>query len=338
MATPTKREIAFYYPNPVWTYPDWVKNLALFFDGIALLVPDYMKERPEEIDRPIVVGLKEKGLLEIIEPEKAVDKSATERLASAMTDIIASGGLDDLSKEDTAFHAISMSRLGSYGDRGLYKMIFEELKQRGLAKESEDNVSIPMHPMVRSLVLVLLAQILRPYGSTINANLSPATDLGSMVNALSELLSLRMRPSAGAVVEFDLNTVSVDLGPVPFDEVLDFRQQNLDAHKRYMLSVRQFAMELSQMSGEEREVAFDIRQDKLNELASDLRKRGRKLWRRPASFALTATGAAFSPLNPIFGAVLTIAGGLMGSTGTSEADDGVYSYLFRAHSRWRGYY
>ena len=283
MATPTKREIAFYYPNPVWTYPDWVKNLVLFFDGIALLVPDYMKERPEEIDRPIVVGLKEKGLLEIIEPEKAVDKSATERLASAMTDIIASGGLDDLSKEDTAFHAISMSRLGSYGDRGLYKMIFEEFKQRGLAKESEDNVSIPMHPMVRSLVLVLLAQILRPYGSTINANLSPATDLGSMVNALSELLSLRMRPSAGAVVEFDLNTVSVDLGPVPFDEVLDFRQQNLDAHKRYMLSVRQFAMELSQMSGEEREVAFDIRQDKLNELANDLRKRGRKLWRRPAS-------------------------------------------------------
>ena len=83
-----------------------------------------------------------------------------------------------------------MSRLGSYGDEGLYKMILNELKKRGLAEESKDQVSIPMHPKVRSLVLVLLSQILRPYGSTINANLSPATDMGSMVRALSELLSL----------------------------------------------------------------------------------------------------------------------------------------------------
>ena len=288
MTTAKTREIAFYYPNPMWTYGDWIKNLILFFDGIALLVPDYMKERPEEIDRPIVVGLKEKGLLEIIEPERAVDKSATEKLAMAMTDIITSGILDELAKEETAFHELSMSRLGSYGDEGLYKMIFDELKMRGLAKESKDDVSIPMHPKVRSLVLVLLSQILRPYGSTINANLSPATDMDSMVRALSELLSLKIEPSSGSVIEFDLNTVTVDLSAVPFDEVLDFRKQNLDAHKRYMLSVRKFAMELSRMPEEEQKVAFEIRQTELDALASDLRNRGRKSWKRSASFGVIA--------------------------------------------------
>jgi hypothetical protein len=149
------RELAFYYPNPMWSYGNWIKNLVLFFDGIALLVPDYMKDRPEELDRPIVVGLREKGLLEIIEPEKAVDKSATEKLATAMTDIITSGVLDELAKEETAFHELSMSRLGAYGDEGLYRMIFDELKIRGLARDSEDKVSVPMHPKVRSLVLVL---------------------------------------------------------------------------------------------------------------------------------------------------------------------------------------
>lgn len=56
----------------MWSYGDWIKNLILFFDGIALLVPAYMKERPEELDEPIV-GLKQRGLHEIIEPEKAVD-------------------------------------------------------------------------------------------------------------------------------------------------------------------------------------------------------------------------------------------------------------------------
>ncbi len=120
------------------------------------------------------MGLKEQGLLEIIEPERAVDKSATEKLAMAMTDIITSGVLDELPKEETAFHELSMSRLGSYGDEGLYRMILDELKKRGLAEDSKDKVSIPLHPKVRSLVLIFLSQILRPYGSTINANLSPA--------------------------------------------------------------------------------------------------------------------------------------------------------------------
>ena len=211
MATLEARELAFYYPNPMWASGDWIKSLVLFFDGIALLVPDYMKDRPEQIDRPIVVGLKEQGLLEIIEPESAVDSSATEQLASAMTDIIVSGALDELSKEQTAFHELSMSRLGSLGDRGLYQMIFEELKKRGLAKDSADGVSIPLHPKIRSLVLVLLSQILRPYGSAINARLSPATDLGSMVEALSEFLSQGVEPSCGSVVAFDLNAVTVDL-------------------------------------------------------------------------------------------------------------------------------
>ena len=75
-----------------------------------------MKDRPETLDKPIVAGLKEHGLLEIIEPETAVDKSATEKLATAMTDVITSGVLDELTREDTAFHELSMSRLGSYGD------------------------------------------------------------------------------------------------------------------------------------------------------------------------------------------------------------------------------
>jgi hypothetical protein len=331
------RELAFYYPNPMWSYGDWIKNLVLFFDGIALLVPDYMKESPEELDPSIVVGLKEKGLLEIIEPEKAVDKIATEKLATAMTDIITSGVLDELAKEETAFNELSMSRLGYIGDEGLYRMIFEELKQRGLAKDSEDKVSIPMHPKVRSLVLVLLSQILRPYGAAINANLSPATDLGKLVRALSELLAVKMKPSEGSVVEFDLNTVTVDLGRVPFDEVLDFRTQNLDAHRHYMLSVRKFAMELSRMPEDEQKVAFDLRQAELNDLANDLRKRARKSWKKPSSFGLTLVGTALSVLTAPIATAIKVGGSLVGYEGPSKTDTGAYSYLFSAQTRFGEY-
>ena len=31
MTTAETREIAFYYPNPMWDYGDWIKNLVLFF-------------------------------------------------------------------------------------------------------------------------------------------------------------------------------------------------------------------------------------------------------------------------------------------------------------------
>ncbi|HEY5989045.1 MAG TPA: hypothetical protein VIV12_22100, partial [Streptosporangiaceae bacterium] len=33
-------EIAFYYPGPLWRSGEWVKTLLLFFDGVALLVPE----------------------------------------------------------------------------------------------------------------------------------------------------------------------------------------------------------------------------------------------------------------------------------------------------------
>ena len=29
MTTGKTRELAFYYPNPMWTYGDWIKNLVL---------------------------------------------------------------------------------------------------------------------------------------------------------------------------------------------------------------------------------------------------------------------------------------------------------------------
>ena len=59
-------EIAFYYPGPLWYLSDWAKSLLLFFDGVALLVPAYMKERPEQLDPIMASPLRERGLLHIL--------------------------------------------------------------------------------------------------------------------------------------------------------------------------------------------------------------------------------------------------------------------------------
>lgn len=326
-------EIGFYYPNQFWQSGDWIKNLVLFFDGVGLLVPDYMKEQLDRFDPSIVGGLRDHGLLHVFEPETIVDKAAAEQLAEAMAEVISLGALNDLIGERTAFAELSMSRLGFHGDAGLAGMIVEELEARGLARKTEDGVSIPMHPAVRSLVLVLLAQILRPYGNRLGLELSPVTDQTRLVRALTELLSLPEAPSAGNVVSFDMATVGVDLGPVPIDEILDFRQQHLQEHKTYARKVRQFVRELSSIPQEQRQEVFEDRQEELDELAGDLRKISRRAWMRPAAFAFTVVGASWTAAtgNPISGLLTIGAGALgaaMGSGGSSEA--GAYSYLFRA--------
>jgi hypothetical protein len=215
----TKAEIAFYYPGPIWHGSDWIKTMILFFDGIGILLPNYMNGKLEDEDPAITLPLKDKGLLHVLEPEKIVDKKATQKLTRAMDGIIDSGALDKFPMA-RRFHEISYSRLGGYGDLRLAQELLAKLKAKGLAKDSEDGVSIPMHPLARYLILVLLSQILRSYGPKLGAELSPATDRPEVVRALGELLSLPDSPSAGHVVSLDLETVSVDLRLVPMDEVL----------------------------------------------------------------------------------------------------------------------
>jgi hypothetical protein len=329
--TVSLKEVAFYYPGPVWHVGDWVKNLILFFDGIALLVPNYIKNKPHIVDPAIAAGLENEGLLHILEPEELVDKAATEKLVAAMGNVIESGALDDLSKEDTAFHELSNSRLGFSGDSHLAEALFKELKARKLAKDTEDGVSIPMHPTVRGLVLVLLAQILRPYGPQFGFELSPATDRYQVVDALHSLLSIPSAPSSGHVVSLDIETVGADLGPVPIDEVLGFRREHLKEHRAYARAIRSFVEQLSLLPEKKRERALQDRHEEIADLAESLRQASRKAWKRPARFGLAVLGAAWNIKtgNPL-GALLGASGALLSLPADGQEYSGSYSYLFKA--------
>jgi hypothetical protein len=324
-------EVVFYYPGPVWNSGEWIKTLILFFDGVALLVPEYMEDYPRSVDPVITAGLDQHGLLHILKPEKVVDRAATEALATCLADVLASGALDGLSRDGTVFGSLSNSRLGFYGDSGLAEMLLGELKSRELARDSEDGVSIPMHREVRSLILVLLSQILRPQGTALGLDLSPATDQPRLIRGLKELLSVPQAPSAGHVVSFDLNAVGVDLSSVPFDEVLDFRRAHLKEHRAYARAIRRALRELSPLSEGEREEFFADRQSEIDDLASDLRRISRKAWKKPAGFSLSVAGAVWSLVhsNPI-SAALGLGGTILRGIGREKHEAGAYTYVFRA--------
>lgn len=323
--------VAFYYPGPYWRSSDWVKNLLLFFDGVALLVPDYLRSKTQHVLEPhLFEPLLDRKLLHILEPETFVDADAARRLHEGIVGILDSGKLEAvLQSKDSAFHEISYSRMGGFGDPELAGDLLRRLTELGLARRSQDGVSIPMHGFVRQLFLALLSQILRPQGRVRGLELHPATDRSVLVDALSELIG-QVAPAATAVVASDLETVGADLSKVPLDELLSYRTEHQVEYKRYTRSVRSFVRDLSVLSADERAVVEEDRRSEIQDIAADLKRRGRVAWKRPASFALGAAGAAWTAAtgDPI-GAILGGGAALL-SDGAAEGETGVYSFLFRA--------
>src|SRR5262249_23162495 len=121
----------------------------------------------------------------------------------------------------------------------------------------------------------------------------------------------------------------------PLDEVLDFRKAHHREFKEYARNVRQFVREISALPAPERDRAFRDRQEQIRDLASDLKNTGRKAWRKPASFALTIAGAAWTwkTGDPI-GALLAAAGAIGAAASERRTEVNAYSYLFQARSRY----
>ena len=141
-------------------------------------------------------------------------------------------------------------------------------------------------------------------------------------------------PSAGHVVATDFATVGVDLSHVPLDEVLSFREEQGASYRAYARSVRKFMRDISLLEVAARAEAQEDRVEEIKDLASSLERRARDCWKRPASFALSIAGAAWSvltgdPIGPL------ISGGqeLLRNREGSLADCEAYSYLFRAQQQ-----
>jgi hypothetical protein len=328
---PRQPEVAFYYPGPVWHDANAIKNMLLFFDGIGLLVPDYLHAKPAAVSPELAIPLQKQGLLHILTPETFIDKSAAEELATEVANLIHSGRLDHLDKSEP-FHELSMSRLGYHADEGLGKMLFEELRNLGLARPTADGKSIPMQRHVRYLILVLLSQILRSRGNRAGLRLVPATDRPELVSALSDLLEHSTGPSAGHVVATDLSSVGVDLSDVPLDEVLSFRTMHRKEHRAYATAVRMYVVDLSQLAPAERTEALRVRRTELRDLAADLGARSTSAWgKKPLSYVLGAAGALWKAakgdkIGGLFAATALLAG--YDRKPTHPA--GSFSYLFSA--------
>jgi hypothetical protein len=328
-----QRETAYYYPEPYWIVREgsWIKSLLLFFDEVAILLPEYMRGRHLAADPTLAEPLEDSGLLRVLEPEWFVDEASTSKLTDMVQWLVEQNAFESLPEAHMA--ELSMSRMGYSAIHETAHRVFEGLESRGLAVKSQDGVSIPMHPFVRAVYLVLLAQLARDAGARHGLDLLPTTNGPGVKDVFERYLTLPPMPSRGRVISFDLDAVSIDLDAVPLDEVLAFRDENRDAYRRYMKNLRTFSLQVSGLDAGDRVRAFADRQAELTEEAHSLVHRAKEAWKSPkdvATFALGISGAAWSfAAHTPLPALLTLAGTGLGMLPGKE-EGCAYSYLFKA--------
>jgi hypothetical protein len=287
-----------------------------------------MRERPLFTDPTLAQPLADQGLLHRLSPESLVDQPTAGALAELLGKLLSDGAFDNLDR-DTAFAELSSSRLG--GSTGLTETVLRQLLDRGLARSSEDGVSIPLHPFVRSFVLVALPQLLRASAEKVGYALQPASTQPRLIQALLEVLDIPALPTVGHVVALDLEQVTLDLAPVALDEVLDFRRQHGAEYRTYARDLRRFVRDLATLDDASRSQALADRREALADTADQLRRLARTSWRRPlATFGLGIAGSAVSLAthNPL-GAGLGAASALLGLHRQADPAS-AYAYLFRA--------
>ena len=287
------RDTAYYYSAPYWLAKegDWVKSLLLFFDEVAILLPDYMRGRHRDADPSLAGPLEEQGLLRVLEPKEWIDAEVAETLAEIMVELLAGGVFDGL-PEEHYFAELSQSRIGYGADAELAGFLVDELRQRGLAHPSEDGVSIPLHPIVRTTMLVILGQLARSVGARRGMVVHPATDCPKAATDLVDALSKESMPSCEGVIRLDLEPVTLDLSAIPLEEVLQLREDHREAHRAYMRSLRGFLVELGRLGDPvEREAAILERRQEIADMAHDNRRSvGRSVGKSLTSWSMGIAG------------------------------------------------
>lgn len=335
MASANLESVALCYPRTSlsWYEGDCIKNLLLFFDSVALLIPRHLADEYEHRDRAMFEPLLEQKLLRLLDPEDhdLVNAEIVEKLSASIDQLIEGGAFNNLPEEDSPFRRLSMVQLGVAYSPRIARAVVKKLLARRLAVDIGDQNEVLVHSFVQIFVLCLLPQLLRSRSAAIGMELSPTTDDSDCFQGLCAFLNITPTVSPGSVVIFDFDTVAPDLSSVPLDEVLSFRREFLNEYKSYARNVRAFAREISLLDKGQRDRAFVDRQEEIRELAGTLKKQGWRAWRKPAAFALTLGGAAWTlKTGDTFGGLLAGAAAAVG--GFADDDNRFatpYSYLFR---------
>lgn len=280
---------------------------------------------------PVLAGpLEERGLLHALEPKDWLDQKTTAGLANIIFEMLTNGAFDGLA-EPSHFTELSQSRMGYAADAELGSFHVDELQQRGLAKPSEDGVSIPLLPTVRTAILVTLGQLSQNMGVRRGMTIHPTSNYGHADSELIQTLSMQAMPFRHHAVQLDMEPVTCDLSYIPLKDVLQFRREHQDAYRAYMSDLHGYMVKIAGVDeGVDRELLLLERQQELSDQAHDLQRMTRReLQKSQAAWSLGIAGGvwSFSTGGPI-GLALSTIEFIPGFASTGSKKLGTYTYIF----------
>ena len=144
-------------------------------------------------------------------------------------------------------------------------------------------------------------------------------------------------PSAGHVVALDLEPVSLDLEIVPLPDVLAFRAEHLELHRRYRRDLVRFLAELASIADlHDRERALvDRREEVADEARTIQRETRRAFGKNLASWGLGLAGSAWSVAHHDPVGIALSAVGLSPALVGAEPRVSAYSCLFAVRDEFR---
>ncbi len=322
------RDFAYFY-EPFWRSgaASHIKTLLLFFDGIALTVPDYLCGAPFAADRAFADRLDDLGLLFRLGPESLVDRQVAESLGQLLGELFAAHAFDMIDRA-LPYRAPPRPRSGSSTDPLFTDAVLDVLVQSELARPTCDGAAISLHPTVRECVLIALPHILRASAEGAGYALQPMTTQPPQAHALLGLLSLEPLPTAGHLVAIDMEQVTCDLERIPLDDVLAFRSEYGATHRAYARRLREYVRDAALVPTEDRNSVLRDRRHELTDLADAARKIVRAAWHLPlVPCALGIVGSAIPPTHETRSSAVDCAtAAFLGSRRRSDAGS-IYCYV-----------
>lgn len=222
---------------------EWPKNMLLLFDGVTVLLPEREEEWFRSRDEALIAGLEEHNVLSLVRPEQVVDKEACDSIVMSTLDLLSTEQVKRLAKpsEPMEFY---ISKFGAAVDSRLVDDLVEELKKRELATPLFSKHSVAMHPVLGVLVLGEIAKHVVRHGLTNGYDLFPSTDNGQLHRMVKERGGEIDVSATTKVIASDFEAAGIELGAVPVDEIVSFRQEHRDLLNRYRLGLMEAAEEL----------------------------------------------------------------------------------------------
>lgn len=340
---------------------DAVKAALLFFDGVALAVPDFETEVLADplIGRPLA----ERGLLHSFDPSLWMDQRTARAVARTVTELLKSATPDmiyPVPPEGDMYEILTWGWPKLDARHLVMRKFLHELRRRNLMIESDVDATCRMHRDAVGVLVMVLCQALRLRTAAGPVRVHPMScehhSLHDVLNILTGERRVFAEPSrwgrgsrsgyVGApldeyprMVTSDFTALECDLSRVPLDELLAFRADHGAEFRAYARGLNEFLLSMGTIRDpHQREAAVTERCEQIAEEAARLRGLARSAFRgRTVAATLTIAGAAWTALHdgdPI--------GALLGSLAAgaalprmSQQPVTAYTYLISIRRQWQ---